>query len=153
MVDGLIKLLTRHLEDHPYFIPTPLIHLDRYEIATTSTAKYRQSTNKLILTTASSTAPIIFPPNSIDTTSTSPTTYPSYILIPLSAPSTPPSGFSPRLPPDSPFDTPQGAHILNPSGSSRLTLPPGRNNSASSYKPSNPASGDTSPLLPKQTSE
>ena len=129
-INALINLLPGHLQYHPSFLPTPLNHPDPDKCATPTAATHRYSTNEILLYTAYSTVPIIFPPEYnpspspkyTDRTSTSPTTYPPHIIIPLSAPSTPPSEFSPRLPLDFPFDTPPGAHTSIPSDSSPLTL-------------------------------
>ena len=87
-----------------------------------------ESKNEPIIHTASSIVPIISPPKSTDTTSTRTTTLIYQIPRPLSTPSTPPSGFSPILPLDLPFETPPGAHTLSPSDSSPLTLPQGEPN-------------------------
>ena len=96
-----IKLLIMHLQYHLSFLTTPLNHLDPDERATTAAATHRDSTNELIISTDYITVPSIFPPEptpvsspkSIDTYYASPTIYPSHILIPLYAPSTPPSCF------------------------------------------------------------
>ena len=82
--------------------------LDTYKRATTAAATRRNSTNELLLSTASSKVPSIFTTKSTDITSTSPTIYPSQILSPLCAPSTTPSVFSSILPPGNPFETPPG---------------------------------------------
>ena len=112
-----IKFLIRNLQNHPYFLPTPLIHLDTDEHATDVT-NHIESTNKLILHTASIKVPSISPAKYTDTTFTCPTTYTSHITSPLSAPSTYPSVFPPRLPPDFQFETPTWEYTSSPSDSS-----------------------------------
>ena len=151
-VTSLIKLLTRHLQYHSSFLPTPPIRLDIDECANTSAATHRDSTNELLLSTDSITVPIILPPESKDTTPTSPTTYLYQILSPVYAPSNTPSGFSPIFPPESPFQTPAGSHISIPSENSPLTLPPGDNNSSLSSEPVDSTSVYPYPLPPKKKS-
>ena len=57
-VNDIINILTRNLPDHPYFITAPLDHLDIDERATTVFATHRDSINKLLVSTASSTFPV-----------------------------------------------------------------------------------------------
>ena len=56
-ITALKKILSRHLQDHPFLTTTPLIHLDPDKRATTTA-----STNELLLSTDSSTVPSILPP-------------------------------------------------------------------------------------------
>ena len=58
----LIKLLTRHLQYHLSFLPTPLNHLDPDKRDTTASAAHRDFTSELLLYIASSKYPSIFPP-------------------------------------------------------------------------------------------
>ena len=95
----LVKLLTRHLQDHPSFITTLPNHLEPDKRATTAAATHMESTNKLLLSTASITLPRILPPELNTepspkytyTASTSPIDHPSQIISPLFAPSNHPS--------------------------------------------------------------
>ena len=152
MVTFQLKLLTRHLQDQLYFIPTPLINIVPDKLATTSADTNRESINELLISSDSIKLTNIFPLKSIDTTSTSPTTYPSYIISPLFAPSTPPSGFYPILPPYLTFETPSVVHTSIPSDSSPITLPTWEPNTAPSSEPSDSTSGDLYSILPKKTS-
>ena len=92
-----IKLLTRQLQNHQYFTLIPLIYLDPKKNATTSGATQNESTNTLLLSTASIPVPSIYPPKSVDTTSASPTTYLYHVLHPIFAPNTPASVFPPYI--------------------------------------------------------
>ena len=57
-----ISILTMHLQDQPYFLPSLLIHLETFERATNTSANHRDSTNELLISTASSASPVFYHP-------------------------------------------------------------------------------------------